>query len=793
MTFKESGKSVIAGFAFIAVTSYLVSVAQGPVVAGTPCGSTVAISDVATTDVASKTTIVSWQADRAGRTTCGETAGISNVIVTDVTSMTAAVSWQTSLATESCLNLDSDIHPLFTGTQPVSQTLQGVAYAPGEYSAYLDWVNRDLLTDTIISDVKAIAGANLNAIVLYPAGPPDSAIHPWDQTVFDAAASQDVKIAFRLESYEPSSFDWGAEDCDAILNNYDAYLSYFKANPDRLLYFLINMPLDDPNILDANPTIGRQRDYIGYCYNEIKKEVPGATVYANTYYGWQDELHQAPVGDLVDGVSVVVYAQHADGAPFNCHITPTASYSATMLICKDQLDYYLDKAWSENNLAALGKPLVLDSTGFAPAATYSNTRQMNGKVANSWAKVRAIKILRRYLEQDTRLYLYGWSYFKLLHKSEAHWGLIDRRRITDITITTTHQLTLTDLFPATSYSFTLQAGGTKSGVYTFTTSARPPETNVLPLITITEPPYGHELVPAGGQLTIAWQDDDADDKATIGLYYDTDDAGCDGTMIVAGLSEDSATDTYTWTLPLTPLTLPVGSYYVYGRIDDSTNAVECDYSSGRFVPSTETLEVIPARGGITVDGIMDEFIWQCVNPLTYAVHISQTDVTTATVRALWDQDYLYVGFEIEDSQVETANFDWDDDSVSIVFNNGEFRCRQDAGGTGEGECDRAPDLPSCTTLNDPGDADCGYTVEMRIQWSKVRITANAGDVIPTDFLSVDHDGNPGAPHNDPGTEFSKLSWDGDGNVDTTGRSITLVSHCGRCHCVWLPIILKAWP
>jgi len=63
MTFKESGKSVIAGFAFIAVTSYLVSVAQGPVVAGTPCGSTVAISDVATTDVASKTTIVSWQAD----------------------------------------------------------------------------------------------------------------------------------------------------------------------------------------------------------------------------------------------------------------------------------------------------------------------------------------------------------------------------------------------------------------------------------------------------------------------------------------------------------------------------------------------------------------------------------------------------------------------------------------------------------------------------------------------------------------------------------------------------------
>jgi hypothetical protein len=741
---------VIAVLGCVAAKCYLVNAAQEPVASGTPCG---------------------------------DTAVISDVVVTDVTSTTAVVSWRTSLAAASCLDLDSAIHRVFTRSRPITQALQGAAYAPGEYGAYLNCVDRDLLTDTIISDVEAIASADFNTIVLYPTEPATPTTHPWDQIVLDTAAAQGLGIAFRLEWYDKSSFDWGPEDCDAILDHYSDYLEYFGDNADLLAYFLINMPLDAPDILDANPTVGKQREYIAYCTNRIKDRVPGATVYANTYYGWRDELHQAPVGDLVDGVSVVVYAQHAVTAPFGCDVVPTASHPASTLICKDQFDYYLDKAWVENDLAALGKPFVLDATGFAPAASYSDTHQMNGRVADSWAKVRAIAALRRYLEQDARLY--GWSYFKLLHKGEAAWGLIDRRRMTD-TVATTHRLTLTDLFPATSYTFTIQAGDTKSDAYTFTTSLPPTEANVAPWMTITRPRYGHGLVPSGGQITVAWQDDDPDDDAKIGLYYDADDAGCDGITITEELSEDSLTEVYTWTLPTT---LPVGSYYVYGRIDDGTNPVECDYSSERVF--METLDVVPMRGAITVDGVMDEPIWQCAIPLTYAVHASQTDGTTAIVRALWDRDYLYVGFEVEDAQVETAASDWNDDSVSSVFNNGKFRCRQDVGGTGEGVCDRALRLPDCTTLDDPGDADCGYMVEMCIRWLEVPITANAGDVIPIDFLSVDHDGNPGAPYTD--TEFSKLSWDGDGSVDTTGRSITLVSHCGRCRCVWLPVVLKAWP
>jgi hypothetical protein len=712
---------------------------------------------------------------------CGTTADISNLTVTTVTSMTAVVSWQTNLATESCLDLDSAVRPIFTDTQPISEAFQGVAYAPAEYENYLSWVDRDAVTDTIISDVEAIADANSNSIVLYPAGPTSGgAIHPWDQIVFDTAAARGLKIAFRLEWY-PSSFDWRHQDCDAVLNHYDAYLSYFRVNPGRLVYFLINMPLDDPYIPGQNPTIGRQRSYVAYCYSALKAKVPSAQVYANTYYGWRDELSQAAVGDLVDGVSVVAYAQHADGAPFDCTGIPSAGDPMAKLICRDQFDYYLDKAWIENNLAGRGKRLVLDATGFAPASSYADPGQRNGIVADSWAKVRAIETLRRYLAQDPRVY--GWSYFELLHKSEAAWGLIDRRRIADTTVTLSHQLTLTNLFPATPYTFTAQAGETTSAPQTFTTPAALPPGDVPPLLTITQPPYDHELVSPMGQLAITWRDDDPDDDATLGLYYDVNDAGCDGTMVTNGISENSLTDSFTWTLPTA---LPAGSYYIYGQIDDGTNPTECDYSSGRFVPSLVSLKVFPASGVITVDGELNEAAWQKAISLTYAIHLL-SDTTSATVRARWDQDYLYLGFVISDTQVETSADDepWNDDGVSAIFDNGAFKCRQDVGGTGEGVCNHAVYLPSCTTLDFDGDTDCGFTVEMRIQWGNLHATANVDDVIPADFLSVDHDGNPTKPYNDPNTEFSKLSWDGDGSVDTSGRSLTL-----GMHIVYLPLIRR---
>ena len=68
-------------------------------------------------------------------------------------------------------------------------------------------------------------------------------------------------------------------------------------------------------------------------------------------------------------------------------------------------------------------------------------------------------------------------------------------------------------------------------------------------------------------FTIQWIDDDPDDDAAVSLYYDTDNSGADGTLIVSGLSEDAdepGEDQYVWDTSA----IAEGSYYVYAVIDD---------------------------------------------------------------------------------------------------------------------------------------------------------------------------------------------------------------------------------
>jgi cellulose/xylan binding protein with CBM9 domain len=74
-------------------------------------------------------------------------------------------------------------------------------------------------------------------------------------------------------------------------------------------------------------------------------------------------------------------------------------------------------------------------------------------------------------------------------------------------------------------------------------------------------------------------------------------------------------------------------------------------------------------------------------------------------------------------------------------------------------------------LNNSKDRDEGYTVEMQIPWSTTPVR---GSTIAADFLSVDHDGNPGRLFDDLKTIFSKISWDGDENVDTAEKGIVLL-------------------
>jgi hypothetical protein len=100
--------------------------------------------------------------------------------------------------------------------------------------------------------------------------------------------------------------------------------------------------------------------------------------------------------------------------------------------------------------------------------------------------------------------------------------------------------------------------------------------NTAPNILILNPSSGIEAVDKN--FSIQWVDSDPDDNAVISLYYDSDQNGHDGTLIVADLNEDDATDSFFWITE----NLTDGEYYIYAIIDDGTNNAVYDYSDGKI-------------------------------------------------------------------------------------------------------------------------------------------------------------------------------------------------------------------
>ena len=77
----------------------------------------------------------------------------------------------------------------------------------------------------------------------------------------------------------------------------------------------------------------------------------------------------------------------------------------------------------------------------------------------------------------------------------------------------------------------------------------------------------------GSNFTIRWEDN-ADFSATFDLYYDGDNSGADGTLIMSGIEEDDPTDSLRWNV----FGLSEGDYYLYAVIDDGMNPAQTVYS-----------------------------------------------------------------------------------------------------------------------------------------------------------------------------------------------------------------------
>ena len=111
--------------------------------------------------------------------------------------------------------------------------------------------------------------------------------------------------------------------------------------------------------------------------------------------------------------------------------------------------------------------------------------------------------------------------------------------------------------------------------------------NVPPSIEVTAPSEFNEA----GSLayTIRWMAFDPDDEATIALYYDDNDAGNNGTLIVSGLSETDSVGEHVWNTS----EIPSGTYYIYALADDLRNAPVVAYSAGTVQIQDTTSPAVP--------------------------------------------------------------------------------------------------------------------------------------------------------------------------------------------------------
>ena len=146
-----------------------------------------------------------------------------------------------------------------------------------------------------------------------------------------------------------------------------------------------------------------------------------------------------------------------------------------------------------------------------------------------------------------------------------------------------------------------------------------------------------------------------------------------------------------------------------------------------------------------IDGNLDN-IWQSQNALPLTIK-SGNPVATASVRAMWDGEYLYVFADIIDPVLSKANTNaWEQDSFEIFVdqNNGktttyqpddsQYRINFDNQASFNGTKSNANNLHSATTRTDNG-----YIVEAAIKWTDV--TPAVGKLIGVDFQVNDDTGN----------------------------------------------------
>ncbi len=172
-------------------------------------------------------------------------------------------------------------------------------------------------------------------------------------------------------------------------------------------------------------------------------------------------------------------------------------------------------------------------------------------------------------------------------------------------------------------------------------------------------------------------------------------------------------------------------------------------------------EQTAVRGEVDLDGTLNEQVWETAA----SSFVGARSQTAARMSTAWNEDYLYVAFDVEDPDLWSDSGAWEaDDGIQLYWaaekliqDDLEERVRRVAvpvqgeptayRGTSDGNLVVMDDdgieveVETKGTVNNAGDLDEGYTVEMRIPWDTVGDKPEVGQPWGFHFsLTADYEG-----------------------------------------------------
>jgi hypothetical protein len=144
--------------------------------------------------------------------------------------------------------------------------------------------------------------------------------------------------------------------------------------------------------------------------------------------------------------------------------------------------------------------------------------------------------------------------------------------------------------------------------------------------------------PSASSFKFDWADRSINNDADVSIYLDNDNFGNDGVKVVDNISEDSATDTYTWT----GKDVLNGTYYAYAKLEGTNDLELVSYS-------INTINVVNTAPSIVTELLEDAYI-----DSAYVFTLEGSDAQNDTLN--WE---LLSSIEDMNLDSQTGELTWD--------------------------------------------------------------------------------------------------------------------------------------